>query len=102
MRRLLFLLLLPSLAQAANLLESYRDALSYDAQFSSARAALEAGRERLPQGRAGLLPVLALSANTVKNEVDYESRPSAGIIPSRYNSSGWAVIARDRPSTDCW
>ena len=91
MRRLLFLLLLPSLAQAANLLESYRDALSYDAQFSSARAALEAGRERLPQGRAGLLPVLALTANTVKNEVDYESRPSAGIIPSRYNSSGWAV-----------
>lgn len=91
-RRLAFaLLLLPFAASAADLLEIYRDALAYDAQFASARAALEAGRERLPQGRAGLLPVLGLSANTIKNENEYQARPSIGIIPTRYNSNGWGV-----------
>ena len=88
---LLAILLLPLVAHAADLLETVHDALAYDAQFASARAALEAGRERLPQGRAGLLPVLGLSASTVKNTIDYESRPSAGVIPSRYNNNGWSV-----------
>lgn len=88
---LLALLLLPAVASAADLLETYRDAVRYDAQFASAKAALEAGREKLPQGRAGLLPVLGLSANTIKNEVDYETRPSTGVIPSKYNSNGWGV-----------
>ena len=88
---MLALLLLPAAAGATDLLEAYRDALGYDAQFASAKAALEAGRERLPQGRAGLLPVLGLSANTIKNEIDYEARPSTGVIPSRFNSNGWSV-----------
>jgi len=88
---LLAFFLLPAAASAADLLEAYRDAAGYDSQFASAKAALDAGREKLPQGRAGLLPVLGLSANTVKNAVDYEARPSTGVIPTRYNSSGWAV-----------
>ena len=87
----LLLLLLPALACGADLLDAYRDALAYDSQLASARAALEAGQERLPQGRAGLLPSLGLSANTAKNESDYESRPSHGVIPTRYNSNGWSV-----------
>ena len=90
-RLLLVVLWLPVAACAADLIEAYREAVGYDAQFAAARAALEAGRERLPQGRAGLLPVLGLSANTTKNELDYESRPSNGVVPSKYNSNGWGV-----------
>ena len=43
-------------AFGADLLQVYRDAIDYDAQFASAKAAWEAGQEKLPQGRAGLLP----------------------------------------------
>ncbi|MBI5920726.1 MAG: TolC family outer membrane protein [Betaproteobacteria bacterium] len=87
--------LLPSLsplsASAMDLLEAYRDALNHDAQFASAKAGLDAGREKLPQGRAALLPVINLSANTLKNEVDYETRPSGGVLPINYQSNGWSV-----------
>lgn len=50
-------------AQAADLLEVMRDAKANDAAFASARAALEAGKEKLPQGRALVLPTLSASAN---------------------------------------
>ena len=83
--------LITATAQGADLLDVYRDAAAYDAQFASAKAALEAGREKLPQGRAGLLPTLGLSANTVWNEVDYEARPSNGVVPAKYNSNGWGI-----------
>jgi outer membrane protein len=42
-------------AFAADLLQVYRDALDFDAQYASARAARDAGQEKLPQGRAGRL-----------------------------------------------
>ena len=45
-------------AQAADLLQVYREALANDAVFASARAAVTAGAERTPQGLAGLLPSL--------------------------------------------
>ena len=57
-------------AQAANLSDVYRDALAYDAQFASARAAYQAGQEKAVQGRAGLLPQVALSGNARYNDVD--------------------------------
>ena len=40
-------------AQAADLLQVYKEALANDAVFASARAALSAGAERAPQGLAG-------------------------------------------------
>jgi outer membrane protein len=90
--------LLLSLAMAgapafgADLLQVYRDALAHDAQFASARAALEAGREKLPQGRAGLLPTIAATANTTWNEVDFSKRQDgASAASTQYNSNGWAV-----------
>ncbi|MBZ0126636.1 MAG: channel protein TolC, partial [Rhodocyclaceae bacterium] len=55
-------------AFGADLLQVYRDAIEYDAQFASARAAHDAGQEKLPQGRAGLLPVISASASTVWND----------------------------------
>lgn len=88
---LLSALLLTGAAQAADLLGVYRDAVGYDAQFAAAKSALEAGREKLPQGRAGLLPVVGLSANTTWNELDYQSRPPTGDVPANYNSNGWSL-----------
>jgi outer membrane protein len=41
---------------AADLLQLYHDALSYDAQYAAARATAAAGREKEPQALAGLLP----------------------------------------------
>jgi outer membrane protein len=46
---------------AADLMEIYRQALEEDALYSAARAAHMAAQERLPQGRAGLLPTLSLA-----------------------------------------
>jgi outer membrane protein len=47
-------------AQAADLIQVYQQAVANDATFASARASLAAGRERVPQGRAGLLPTIGL------------------------------------------
>ena len=84
-------LLFATTVQGADLLEVYRDAVGYDAQFASAKAALEAGREKLPQGRAGLLPTLGLGATTVWNSADYQARPPTGDVPAKYNSNGWSI-----------
>jgi outer membrane protein len=70
----------------------YRDAVAYDAQYASARAALDAGREKLPQGRAGLLPTVGLASNTTWNEVATTPRiTGAAEITTNYNNNGWTV-----------
>lgn len=61
-------------------MQVYRDAQRYDAVYAAARHALEAGRERLPQGRALLLPTLNLSANATRSRIDSESRDPA-VVP---------------------
>lgn len=50
-------------AQAADLLEVYRLAQRNDPTFEAARYALEAVREKVPQARAGLLPVVNLTGS---------------------------------------
>ncbi|MGV8899821.1 MAG: TolC family outer membrane protein [Burkholderiaceae bacterium] len=64
-------------AHAADLQQVYNDALVNDPQFASARAALAAGQEKLPQGRAGLLPTLGLSGSNTRNEIDNGANFSA-------------------------
>src|SRR5436190_10545169 len=61
--------------QAADLQQIYQDAKTQDATFASAQAAYQAGLERLPQGRAGLLPALSLSANPSRTYVEAENIP---------------------------
>ena len=79
-------------AHGADLMGVYRDALAYDAQFAAARAALDAGREKLPQGRAGLLPNIGLSSSTVWNDSDTNFRaPGVANRESQYNTNGWTV-----------
>jgi len=57
-------------AHAIDLIQVYQQALANDATFASARASLAAGRERVPQGRAGLLPTVGLSGSYGKNDSD--------------------------------
>jgi len=56
------------LAFAANLSDIYHQAQNRDAAYASARAAYRAGIEKLPQGRAGLLPQASLNANVLNND----------------------------------
>jgi outer membrane protein len=68
-------------ARGEDLLEVYRDAQRYDAVYSAARYALEAGREKLPQGRALLLPSINLSANASRNRNELDSKDTT-VTPS--------------------
>jgi len=56
-------------AQAASLSDMFRDAQAYDAQYASARAAYRAGQEKLPQGRAGLLPSVTLTGRLSRDNL---------------------------------
>jgi outer membrane protein len=68
MRAFLLCLAFLSLPAAAqDLLQVFRDAKGYDAQYASARYALQAGLEKLPQGRALLLPSVNATAATTTN-----------------------------------
>ncbi len=72
-------------AQAADLLDIYRAAQTQDAVFAGARAAQQAGQEKLTQGRALLMPSVNLNANTTYNDVN------APYGASRYNNHGYGV-----------
>jgi outer membrane protein len=78
-------------AHAADLLQVYRDAVGFDAQYAAARAARDAGIEKLPQGRAGLLPTIGLSANTTWNDIESTSRSTGTTTGRDYNSNGWSA-----------
>jgi outer membrane protein len=90
------LALLASLAfagsiQAADLLQVYRDAQRFDAQYAAARAARDAGLEKLPQGRAGLLPTIGLSADKTRRDEDTKLRATGVTTSSNYTSDAWSV-----------
>ena len=97
---------------AVDLLGIYRDALTYDARFASARAERDAGLEKLPQGRAGLRPQINFMADTKWNDTTTQLRSSptmslqpvmgaplakafGKLIPentsSRYNTHSWGI-----------
>ncbi|BBJ00670.1 outer membrane protein [Ferrigenium kumadai] len=80
-------------AQAADLLETFHAAQANDPVFAAARAARQAGLEKLPQGRSLLLPNLNLGANSTLNDQTVQYR---GAFPfpggnQRYNSHGYNV-----------
>ena len=78
---------------AADLLEVYREAVVRDAQYASAKAAYSAAQEKLPQGRAGLLPSVSLSANSTYNDRDFQSRGAPGTPSAQFNSNAVSVTA---------
>ncbi len=80
-------------AQAADLLETFRAAQANDPVFAAARAAQQAGQEKLPQGRSLLMPSISLNANSTFNSA---STQYLGAFPfpsgtDRYNSNGYGV-----------
>lgn len=76
-------------ASGADLTQVYRDALANDATFAAARASYQAGLERLPQGRAGLLPSVSLSGASNWNNLDL--RYFDPNITRKYNGNSWQV-----------
>ena len=58
-------------AQAADLLQVYQQALANDATYASARSSVEAGRERITQGRSGLLPNISANGSNTRNTGDF-------------------------------
>ena len=71
---------------SADLLDVYRDALSQDPVYASARAAADAGKEALPIARAGLLPNANLGGNFTRINRDISGFPS-----SDYNNKGYTL-----------
>ena len=67
-------LFIPLSVHGEDLLQIYREAQRYDAVYAAARHAAEAGRERLPQGRALLLPTLNLSGSATRSRIELDSR----------------------------
>ncbi len=94
MKKIAWLIVSPLLASplfAADLMQVYRDAQDNDPTFAAARATLDAGQEKMPQARAGLLPSLTLSGNTVwnKNEISTHNGPT--IAKPNYNANGYQL-----------
>jgi len=73
-------------AVAADLLNVYRDSLVSDATYLAARKQFEATREKLPQARAGYLPLVTGTATAFRNDVDLDGPPD-----QRYSTHTWAV-----------
>jgi outer membrane protein len=73
-------------AHAADLVSVYRDALLSDPVFQSARAQYEAGVEKLPQARAGYLPLISATGGVFHNDVNREIAPDL-----RYSTYSYAV-----------
>jgi len=59
-------------ARAQDLMQVYRDAKAYDAEYAAAKSALTAGLEKLPQGRALVLPTIGLTAADTQNHLGIE------------------------------
>ena len=83
--------LIPALALAvagnavgADLLNVYRDALVSDPVYQSNRAVYLATIERLPQARAGYLPLIAGSASIFRNHVEFQGAPDRDYTAKTY------------------
>lgn len=84
-------------AGAADLLDTYHAAQGQDSVFAAARSAQQAGKEKLTQGRATLLPSVNITANTMYNDnkTDILSSPTplypVSSFTQRYNSNGYGI-----------
>ncbi len=94
MKKLAWLFLSPLLATplcAADLMQVYREAQTNDPTFAAARATLDAGQEKQPQARAGLLPSLSLSGNTTWNENELSTHNGPTFAKPKYNANGYQL-----------
>jgi outer membrane protein len=82
-------------AQAADLVQVYKQALANDATYASARAALSAGQEKTVQGRSGLLPTITASGQQLKNNGEASSDKINYV--DRNNYSGVVQVQLTQP-----
>lgn len=82
-------------ASAADLLETYHAAQSQDSVFTAARAAQQAGQEKLTQGRSTLLPTVNVTASSTynNNQTQYNQAVPATVSQgtSRFINNGAAI-----------
>jgi outer membrane protein len=60
---------------AADLMDIYQEALDQDTQYAAARAEHRAAQEKIPQGRAGLLPTVSFSGLLRRQLIDSNRGP---------------------------
>ncbi|WP_256324908.1 TolC family outer membrane protein [Nitrosomonas sp. Nm132] len=77
--------------QAASLMDIYHEALEQDAKYGSERAAYIAAQEKLPQGRAGLLPNINFTGTGQNQYID------TNLGPERVIKNRGMVIAATQP-----
>jgi len=87
-------------AHAIDLIQVYQQALANDATFASARASLAAGRERVTQGRAGLLPQVGLSGSVIRSDSDFSPFNEGqtvviGGVPTQVGASGSNLTTKE-------
>ena len=87
----LLALSLQTQSQAADLLDIYHAAQSQDAVFGAARAAREAGQEKLSQGRALLMPSVTLTADKTRYDTTVEAASLPAPVDNKYTSHGYGV-----------
>ncbi len=78
-------------AGAADLLQTYRDAISNDASYASARATRDAGLETLAQGRALILPTVNATAFTQMNNSEISFRGAFPDSNRQGNTNGYTI-----------
>ncbi len=76
-------------ACAADLIAIYRDAISQDPVFASARATYEAAREATPQARAVVLPSISLSGTG--NRINSETESPLLKTSTDYTAKGYTL-----------
>ena len=81
----------PPYACGADLIQTYRDAATNDAQYASAKYNLEAGREKLPQGRSLLLPQIGATGSVSRTELQATQRQPLGGFSAVFNSHAYTL-----------
>jgi outer membrane protein len=72
----------------SNLLTAYQAAQQYDASFASAKASLEASKEKVMQAKSANLPAVNLGASSSANRLNLYTTPS---YDTNYYNSGVAL-----------
>jgi outer membrane protein len=84
----------PVTAGAEDLIQVFRDARGYDAQYGAARYALQAGLEKLPQGRSLILPTISLTSGLTRTNLDIDGRgPNPALATTRtFNTETYQLV----------
>jgi len=80
-----------SSASAADLLQTYHDAVVNDAQYASSRNQLLAGRERGPQGLSLLLPQVSATGSQTRSNTQVNEPAPFGGFTSTFNQRSYTL-----------